>query len=198
MAGPPKKGMYPMNSQHGIKQREIHVNKAYYGAASAYSAFSSNDLLKWHFKLGHPSLSVLKKVLQLCNVHVKNDDHFVCEACQLGKSKHLPFSNSTSHAIHPFDLVHSDLWGPTPIQSTGGCRYYINFIDDFSRFTWIYPLKQKSDAVIAFKHFQHFVKTQFNTMIKEFQCDNGAKYNAIATFATNEGTIIRFTCRYTS
>ena len=51
------------------------------------------------------------------------------------------------------DVVHSDVWGPAQVTTLSGCCYYVTFIDDFSRHTWIYPMRQKSEV---FKHFQQF------------------------------------------
>ena len=52
-------------------------------------------------------------------------------ACQFGKQIALPFNNSVSHARFPFDLIHYDVWGPSPITTQGGLRYFVIFVDDF-------------------------------------------------------------------
>lgn len=65
-------------------------------------------------------------------------------------SHKLPFPDSKTIYMQPLQLVHSDLWGPFLILSTNGYKYYVHFIDFYSRFTWIYMLKQKSDALTAF------------------------------------------------
>ena len=52
--------------------------------------------------------------------------------CQFGKQTALPFNNSVSHALSSFDLIHSDVWGPSPISTPGGSRYFVIFVDDFS------------------------------------------------------------------
>lgn len=82
-----------------------------------------------------------------------NENFSFCEACKYGKLHALPFSNSKPHALVPFDLVHTDLWGPALVLSTEGYRYYVHFIDEYSRFVWVYPLKLKSDTYVAFNHF---------------------------------------------
>ena len=77
---------------------------------------------------------------------------YVCDACQLGKSHQLPYPTSTSVSTVPLEQVFSDVWGPAPI-SVGKHSYYVSFIDDFSKFTWIYLLKNRSDVYQVFLNF---------------------------------------------
>jgi hypothetical protein len=58
-------------------------------------------------------------------------ESFDCVACQLGKKSSLPFNKSDSISFTPFDLVHSNVWGPMPIPTMGGSRYFVIFVDDF-------------------------------------------------------------------
>lgn len=73
-----------------------------------------------------------------------------CEACKFEKSYKLPFNLSVFHASKPLELVHTDLWGPFPVLSSNGYRYYIAFLDDYSRYTWIFPLTSKGNAFNVF------------------------------------------------
>lgn len=68
-----------------------------------------------------------------------------CNSCQIAKSTSLPFTNSVTRCVAPFDKVHSDLWGPTPTMSIGHFKYYVVFVDDCTGFTRFYPLNAKSD-----------------------------------------------------
>lgn len=68
----------------------------------------------------------------------------------MGSGHENPGVTSTA----PLELVHCDVWGPSPKVSFLGFKYYIVFIDDFSRYRWIYPLKTKSDALVSFQHFK--------------------------------------------
>lgn len=96
----------------------------------------------WHKKLGHPNNKALDRVLKICNVKTSPSDQLeFCEAYQLGKSHLFPFKAYSSHAQEFLELVHTDVWGPSPINSISGCKYDVDFVDDFSRFAWIYPLK---------------------------------------------------------
>lgn len=153
----------------------------------------------WHRRLGHPNNKVLDKVLKSCNVKVPPSDNFsFCEACQYGKMHLLPFKSSSSHAQEPLELVHTDVWGPAPIMSSSGFKYYVHFIDDFSRFTWIYPLKQKSETVQAFTQFKNLTENQFNKRIKVIQCDGGGEYKPVQKLAIDAGIQFRMSCPYTS
>ena len=65
--------------------------------------------------------------------------------CQFGKQTALPFNNSVSYALSSFDLIHSNVWGPSLISTPSGSRYFFIFVDDFSRYTWIYLFKNRSE-----------------------------------------------------
>jgi histone deacetylase 1/2 len=96
----------------------------------------------------------------------------VCDACQRGKSHQLPYPKSFSVSNNPLELVFSDVWGPAP-DSVGGRKYYVSFIDDFSKFTWIYLLKKKSEVLHKFHDFQQLVERMFNRKIIAMQSDWG-------------------------
>ena len=98
--------------------------------------------------------------------------------CQFGKQNALPFNNSVSHALSSFDLIHSDVWGPSPISTSGGPRYFVNFVDDFSRCTWIYLFKNRSELYQIHRDFTKMIETQFSKPIKVFKYDNAQEYKA--------------------
>ena len=60
--------------------------------------------------------------------------NFDCVSCQLGKQPALPFTTSESISTDIFDLIHSDVWGPSSVFSIGGSRYFVVFVDDCSRY----------------------------------------------------------------
>ncbi|KAK9132009.1 hypothetical protein Scep_011537 [Stephania cephalantha] len=77
------------------------------------------------------------------------------------------FAIYDSCSAHVLDLVHADVWGPSSVSSTAGFNYYITSIDHSSIFTWIYHLKNKSDALQMFKLFKVRVENQFSTKSKK-------------------------------
>ena len=94
------------------------------------------------------AIPFLKKVVtSLTEFEVQHDG--VCRGCALGKNVKKPFPNSDSRAKGILDLIHSDPCGPMSITTQSGYLYFMTFIDDYSRKTWIYFLKSKeSDEVL--------------------------------------------------
>jgi len=125
LRGKLREGLYQLSSVNS------QVNKD----PCVYMSLKEN----WHRKLEHPNNKVLEKVLKNCNVKTSSRDQFsFCEACQFGKLHLLPFKSSSIHAKEPLELIHSDVWGPVPILSPSNFKYYVLFIDDSSRFSWIF------------------------------------------------------------
>ena len=69
-----------------------------------------------------------------------------CTSCISAKMHKTPFSTHVSNTEYPFQLVFSDLWGPAPMTSVLDHRFYVIFVDDFTRFTWLFLLERKSDV----------------------------------------------------
>ena len=93
-----------------------------------------------------------------------------CSTCCYGKIHKLLFYFSDIVYTQTLQLIHSDLWGPSLLQSSSGYYYYIHFVDAYSRFSWIYLLRYKLDAFQAFLNF----KTQGELQL-------GFKMNTIQT-----------------
>ena len=90
-----------------------------------------------------------------------------CESCQLGKHSRTSFSRSvTRDASSPFALVHSDIWGPSRVKSTLGFQYFVTFIDDYSKCTWLFLMKHRSKLFQIFQSFFNEIKTQFGVSIR--------------------------------
>lgn len=97
---------------------------------------STKETSLWHYRLGHSASPVVRQILNFCNIDCKSiDESNVCPSCQKAKSKRLPFQLSKSRTIALFEFIHSDLWGPSPEKSINGVRYFLLFIDDFTRYT---------------------------------------------------------------
>jgi hypothetical protein len=133
------------------------------------------SLSVWHYRLGHSSFNNVSRVIKAHGLRTSNENsnkEIFCDSCQLGKSKRLPFSPSTRISSHLLELIHTDLW-TSPISSISGCKYYIIFVDDFTHYTWFYPLHAKSEAYESFLKFKTLVETQLGCKIKQLQSDGG-------------------------
>lgn len=118
----------------------------------------------------------------------------VCDACQKAKSHRLPYPKSSVSSV-PLELIFSDVWGPAP-DSFGGRKYYVSFINDFSKFTWIYLLKKKSEVFQKFLDFQQLVERVFDHKIIAIQTDWGGEYEKLHSFFTKIGISHHVSCPY--
>ena len=152
----------------GSREKDLYVlENPQFMAYYSHRQQATGDGL-WHMRLGHPHQDVLQRLSANKAIVINKSSSPFCEACQLGKSSLLPFSDSTFVATKPLERVHCDLWGPSPVVLTQGFRFYAVFVDHFSRFTWLYPLKMKSEFFSVFISFQTFVEQQLDCKIKLF------------------------------
>ncbi|KAM0877932.1 hypothetical protein ACQ4PT_035216 [Festuca glaucescens] len=141
----------------------------------------------WHRRLGHPSSFIVQQVLRKNNLSYSPEiNSYICDPCQQAKSHQLPYPVSTSVSKVPLEQIFSDVWGPAPL-SVGKHAYYVSFIDDFSKFTWIYLLKKRSDVYQVFLDFQQYVERQFNSKIITMQTDWGGEYEKLNGFFQRVG-----------
>ena len=126
-------------------------------SASVVSRQSTSSLTLWHSRLGHASISRVKQLVSRVLLGSISNKSFDCMSCQFGKQTILPFNNSVSHALSPFDLIHSNVWSPSPITTQGGSHYFVIFVDDFSRYTWIYLFKNRSELYQIYRDFTRMI-----------------------------------------
>jgi hypothetical protein len=134
----------------------------------------------WHEKFGNFNFRYMQQLSKHRLVDGLLDIHFskgVCEGYVLIKHPQEKFDKKKSQrASAPLDMIHSDLMGPFPHPSINKVRFFLIFVDDFSRFTWIYFLRQKFEVFQHLKDFKALVETQFRKKIKVLQTDNGGEY----------------------
>jgi len=160
------------------------------------------DLNLWHRRLAHHSYADIKKMINqdlVTGLDLQSKQHPdpICEPCLAGKMHSNPFPSSLSHSVAPLDLIHSDLHGPVKKETHSGYKYWITFIDDYSRFRMVYPLKSKSGAFDAFRTFKAYAENHHGTKIKALQDDKGGEYmsNAFIKFTNECGIVRRHTTR---
>jgi hypothetical protein len=151
--------------------------------------------VKWHSRLGHPSSTIVSQIISKNKLPCIRDStlELVCDSCQRAKSHQLPYPVSTSVSTAPLQLVFSDVWSPAT-TSIGRHDYYVRFIDDYSKFTWIYLLKKKSDVFNAFINFQKLVEGKLDKKILTIQSDWGGEYVKLNILFQTQGIAHHVSC----
>lgn len=149
--------------------------------------------LKVHCQLGHPSLTLLKKLCPQFNF----PSTINCESCQFAKHHRVssyPRLNKRANSV--FDLVHSDVWGPCFVVSKKEYRYFVTFVDDHSRVTWLYLMKNRSALFSIFCNFCAEIKNQFNVSLKTLRSDNAKEYTSslFSDYMANNGILHETSC----
>ena len=143
----------------------------------AASVVSSNT---WHRRLGHINSNYLNKMSDAVEGLSLRENAKIskscCTVCCEGKQCRLPFTHVGARSTGTLNLIHTDLCGPMETMSIGGSKYFMLFVDDYSRMTFIYFLKNKSEALTCFKEFKAKVENQMNKKIKVLRSDNGREF----------------------
>jgi hypothetical protein len=130
-------------------------------------SLSFSSFYLWHSRLGHVSSSRLRFLASIGALeNLKTCDISDCSGCKLEKISALPFNLSISFSSSPFDLIHSDVWGPSLVAIKEGSRYYVSFIDDHTRYCWVYLMKHRFEFFEIYAAFRALIKTQYSTVIK--------------------------------
>jgi transposase InsO family protein len=144
------------------------------------SSTKKGALELWHRRLGHlneRSVRFLQSMVSGMTLGKDESSMPFCEGCVYGKQHRAPFpKDGATRATRPLEIVHSDVCGPMRTTSMGGARYFLTFIDDFSRKVSVYMLKTKGEALEKFKEFKALAENQSEHKIKVFRSDNGGEF----------------------
>ncbi|RVW84276.1 Retrovirus-related Pol polyprotein from transposon RE1 [Vitis vinifera] len=157
---------------------------------------STDAPLLIHNRLGHPSLSKFQKMVP----RFSTLSSLPCESCQLGKHTRVSFPKRLNNrAKSPFELVHTDVWGPCRTASTLGFQYFVTFIDDYSRCTWLFLMKNRAELFSIFQKFYAEIQTQFNISIRVLRSDNAREYFSapFTSFMSHHGILHQSSCAHT-
>ena len=163
---------------------------------TTYAGSATTPPLMVHAQLGHPSLQKLRHMVP----NLSKLSNLSCESCQLGKHSRRSFPNRViNRAASPFTLVHSDVWSPSRTVSTLGARYFVTFINDFSRCTWLFLMKNRSELFTIFQTFYNEIKNQFGVSIRTLRSDNAREYlsRPFKEFMASHGILHQTSCPHT-
>ena len=136
-----------------------------------------NTTYLWHCHLGHINE---KRILKLHQYGLLNSFDFesfeICESCLSGKMTKTPFTGHSKRVNDLLGLIHSDVCGLLSLNARGDYQYFITFIDDFSRYGYVYLMKHKSESFEMFKIFKNKVQNQLGKNIKALRSDRGGEY----------------------
>ena len=126
----------------------------------------------WHERFGHLSYPILLEMQKIGMVAHLPALSKVQETCMMGKQQRKAFPHESGYrAKSPLQLVHVDLSGKALTQALGGCDYYMLIVDDYSRYMWVYFLRDKAEALGKFKQWQKVVENESGLKVKKFCTD---------------------------
>jgi transposase InsO family protein len=194
-----------MTKDGKVVLKSVNENNIY--QVKAYLAKEGDrpiSLKEGHELYGHLNLSTLKEMdrRNLLGWRLKpNDKMDFCETClesKITRSRIPKTSNKEYRRVG--ELIYSDIWGPSPIQSYNNCRYVVTFIDAFSKYIVAIPIQNKGEVFGLFKAYVSLVETQLNVKVKALRSDNGGEYisNRMKKFCVEKGIQQQLTHTYSS
>jgi len=157
----------------------VQIDKKHYCCDASASIEQEDSTRLWHMHFGHMSergLQALHKKSALPGIKYCKLD--LCKFCIMGRQHRVAFSTSQHKTKCFLDLIYTDVWGPSSVASIGGARYYVTFIDNFSRKVWVCFLKQKSKVFQKFKEWKTVVENHTGRKVKVLRFDNRGEYTS--------------------
>ncbi|GJV07543.1 zinc finger, CCHC-type containing protein [Tanacetum coccineum] len=190
-------------SKHGVfigfgylSNQMFRLNIVNDNIASAFMSNSKlNDSILWHARLGHVHVKRMQDMSKDGLILTFDMDTEKCKTCMLTKITKKPFQN-VKRETKVLELIHSDLCDLHATPSLGNKKYFVTFIDDASRFCYVYLLHSKDEALDKFKVFKTEVELQQGSQIKRFRTDRGGEYMDTLYFQS-VGIIHETTAPYT-
>ncbi|KAL4203708.1 hypothetical protein AMTRI_Chr01g129330 [Amborella trichopoda] len=181
--GPTQNELFPIKAATSVK----HYN--FVGFVQRNSTIDS-----WH---KHPGSRILDFLLK--NKCFSMIGRRTLMNCGVNKSYRLKFYHSNSLSPTAWYLIHTYVRGPAPEISCGGYWYCLIFVDDYSKYTWIFPLKSKSEIIDYFKKFKNVVESLFSTTIKFVHSDSGCEdvNKLFSQLLSNSGIQHHLSCPHT-
>lgn len=156
----------------------------------------------WHARLGHVNFRVIEAMVEKGMVQGVPKIHHptqVCEGCLIAKQTRQSYPQEAQwQAGNPLELVHADLCGPITPQTSAGNRYFLLFVDDYSRYMWVFMIKTKDEVFQTFKKFKMQVESEGQYKLKALRTDRGGEFTStqFTNYCNNEGIKRQLTAPY--
>ena len=135
---------------------------------------SINQTQLWNLRLGHINLKRIQRLVSCGPLTTLTLEQLpLCQNCIQGKMTKRSFTAKGVRDQRCLDLIHSDVCGPFSVHARGGYEYFITFINDYSRYEYVYLMKKKSEALDKFKEFKAESEKQLGRHIKSLCYDRG-------------------------
>jgi hypothetical protein len=152
-------------------------------SGSIHAALEMVMVMELHRRMGHIAPSAARRLAEnglvsSIKVDLSSGEPTFCESCVYAKATQKPIRKTCEgdQATEFAEEIHTDLWGPAPVATLGGRRYYISFTDDKTQLTYLHLLRQKSDAFDTYKQFEAWCSTQHSAQVKTLHSDRGGEY----------------------
>ncbi|GJY94815.1 probable protein phosphatase 2C 60 [Tanacetum coccineum] len=165
----PRDGIFEIDMHNHISNE-----RSIYTCSNKKSKHNLDSTFLWHSHLGHINKKRIEKLQHDGLLESIDDESFdVCVSCISGKMARKPFTHASERADDLLRIIHSDVYEPFRTTSREGANYYVTFIDDFSRYGYVYLIKHKHEVFEMFKTFQNEVENQLRMSIKALRLDRG-------------------------
>ena len=183
-------GIFKLNTMTIVPKNSMNEK----GESSVYIV---DSFILWHGRLGHVNYGSLKRMVNSEYLpKIVFDPNHKCLICVEAKMTKVPFKK-VERNTEPLGLIHIDICDLKFIQTRGGKKYFITFIDDSSRYCYVYLLRGKDEAVEVFKHYKLEVENQLSKKIKIIRSDRGGEYDApFDEYCSQNGIIHQTTAPY--
>lgn len=135
-------GLYILLNHYDSNRRNLNL------VVQGSQRNETEDISLWHKKLGHTSCTILHEMFpnSLQQIKTRLDK---CTVCPCAKQTRLSFTSSSIQSKSYLNLIHVNVWGPYKTAIFDGNKFFLTVVDDYSRFTWIFLLNQKSDVYVC-------------------------------------------------
>ena len=170
----PKNGLYVLRpTERSLNNSELFKVEHPKSNKRKKVSHSDNTYL-WHLRLGHINLDRINRLVKDGPLRELNIGTLpICESCLEGK---IPFSARGERSKEPLQHVHNDVCGPLSVQARGVYEYFVTFIDDYSRYGYVYLMHKKSETFGKFKEFMAEAEKQLGKSLKTLRSDREGEY----------------------